>query len=139
MTIPVLLTRPSRSVLFPTHPHIRLTQIETHHKMFRSSRSSSPDDSYVYNTSRRSSSTDWSDRSCKDLTDDRTRNLWRCMLYLQEHYACYHSARIDVAMEAGDESDYYMPSRFIIDTLNESVIDTLPDQAWELLNQFLHP
>lgn len=53
-------------------------------------------------SSRRSSAC-WSDRSCEGLTPDRTVDLWRCMLDLQGRYACYHSARIDVAMEAGHE------------------------------------
>ena len=58
--------------------------------------------------SRRQSSAAFSERSCEGLTADRTRELWRCMLELQSRYGCYHSARIDVAMEAGDEAVDYM-------------------------------
>lgn len=74
-------------------------------------RSSSPPTSPGYlppGPSRRSSAASSSSRSCKNLDDDHTRDLWHCMLDLQERYACYHSARIDVAMEAGDRGDGYM-------------------------------
>ncbi|KAL6852547.1 hypothetical protein ACO1O0_007093 [Amphichorda felina] len=88
--------------------------------------------------SRRQSSACDSERSCERLTPDRTRDLWRCMLELQGRYGCYHSARIDVAIEAGDEGVTYMPNRFIIDTLNNSVVDFLPEEGWEMLNRCLH-
>lgn len=29
-------------------------------------------------------------------------------------------------------------NRFIIDILNDSVVDTLPDEGWEMLNHYLH-
>ncbi|KAI6778721.1 uncharacterized protein J7T54_000755 [Emericellopsis cladophorae] len=79
------------------------------------------------------------DHSCEGLSASDIRQLWRCMLELQERYGCYHSARIDVAMEAGDEGVDYMPNRFIIDTLNNSVLDSLPEEGWELLDKCLHP
>ena len=82
----------------------------SHHLHRRSRRSSdatacSSDDGPY---SRRQSSAGFSERSCEGLTADRTRELWRCMLELQSRYGCYHSARIDVAMEAGDEAVDYM-------------------------------
>lgn len=61
-----------------------------------------------FDFSRRQSSACGSERSCEGLTPDRTRELWQCMLELQGRYGCYHSARIDVAMEAGDEGINYM-------------------------------
>ena len=39
---------------------------------------------------------------------DRTQQLWRCMLELQEKYGCYHCTRMDLAMDAGDEGVNYM-------------------------------
>jgi len=70
---------------------------------------------------------------------DKTQQLWRCMLELQEKYGCYHCTRMDLAMDAGDEGVNYMPNRFIIDTLNNSVVDLLPEEGWEILDQYLHP
>lgn len=69
---------------------------------------------------------------------DETRHLWRCMLELQQRYGCYNSTRLDMAVDAGESAMDLMPSRFIIDTLNESVID-LPDEGRELLNRVLSP
>lgn len=51
----------------------------------------------------RRSISDASERSCEGLTAEDTRELWRCMLELQGLYGCYTSARIDVAMEAGEQ------------------------------------
>ncbi|KAI1053754.1 hypothetical protein LB507_007437 [Fusarium sp. FIESC RH6] len=80
-----------------------------------------------------------SDRSCESMTLDETRELWRCMLELQSRYGCYNSTRIDMAVDAGEDGIDLMPAnRFIIDTLNESVID-LPDEGRELLNRYLCP
>jgi hypothetical protein len=82
-----------------------------HRRSRRSSDASacSSDDHPPYGPySRRQSSAGFSERSCEGLTADRTRELWRCMLELQSRYGCYHSARIDVAMEAGDEAMDYM-------------------------------
>lgn len=77
------------------------------------------------------------------------------MLELQLRYGCYNSTRIDMALDAGDEGLDLMrefshqlsicdliltiiANRFIIDTLNESVID-LPDEGREMLNRYLCP
>ncbi|KPM34211.1 hypothetical protein AK830_g12358 [Neonectria ditissima] len=79
-----------------------------------------------------------SDQSCEAMTPDETRDLWRCMLELQLRYGCYNSTRIDVALDAGDHGIDLMPNRFIIDTLNESVVH-LPDEGRELLNRHLGP
>ncbi|CAM1500447.1 Fc.00g096090.m01.CDS01 [Cosmosporella sp. VM-42] len=79
-----------------------------------------------------------SERSCEGMSAEETRDLWRCMLELQQRYGCYTSARIDVALEAGDEGLDLMPNRFVIDTLNESVVD-LPDEGREMLNRYLAP
>ncbi|QPC69040.1 hypothetical protein HYE67_011271 [Fusarium culmorum] len=79
-----------------------------------------------------------SERSCEGMTLDETRELWRCMLELQLRYGCYNSTRIDMAVDAGEDGLDLMPNRFIIDTLNESVID-LPDEGRELLNRYLCP
>ncbi|RBR18811.1 uncharacterized protein FIESC28_05861 [Fusarium coffeatum] len=63
-----------------------------------------------------------SERSCESMTLDETRELWRYM-----------------AVDAGEDGIDLMPAnRFIIDTLNESVID-LPDEGRELLNRYLCP
>lgn len=32
-----------------------------------------------------------------------------------------------------------LANRFIIDTLNNSVVDLLPEEGWEILDQYLHP
>lgn len=61
-----------------------------------------------FDYSRRQSTACCSELSCEGLTAGRTRDLWRCMLELQGLYGCYHSARIDVAMEAGEEGVNYM-------------------------------
>ncbi|KAF5236462.1 hypothetical protein FANTH_11264 [Fusarium anthophilum] len=79
-----------------------------------------------------------SERSCEGMSLDETRDLWRCMLELQLRYGCYNSTRIDMAIDAGECGVDLMPNRFIIDTLNESVID-LPDEGRELLNRYLCP
>jgi hypothetical protein len=96
-----------------------------------------------------------SERSCEGMTADETRDLWRCMLELQLRYGCYNSTRIDMALDAGDEGldlmrEFFssieccdsmltvIANRFIIDILNESVID-LPDEGREMLNRFLSP
>ncbi|KAF4449737.1 hypothetical protein F53441_7032 [Fusarium austroafricanum] len=63
-----------------------------------------------------------SERSCEGMTVDETRELWR----------------IDMAIDAGECGVDLMPNRFIIDTLNESVIN-LPDEGRELLNRYLCP
>ncbi|ENH67479.1 hypothetical protein FOC1_g10010755 [Fusarium oxysporum f. sp. cubense race 1] len=63
-----------------------------------------------------------SERSCEGMSLDETRELWRCMLELQLRYGCYNSTRIDMAIDAGECGVDLMPNRFIIDTLNESVI-----------------
>lgn len=86
----------------------------------------------------RQSSTSSERSSCEGMTVDETKELWRCMLELQQRYGCYNSTRIDMALDAGDDGMDYMPSRFIIDTLNESVI-YLPDEGRELLNRHLSP
>lgn len=56
--------------------------------------------------SRRQSSV--SQRSCEGLTAGDCKDLWRCMLELQERYGCYHSTRIDIAVEAGDAGVSFM-------------------------------
>jgi hypothetical protein len=77
-----------------------------------------------------------SERSCGGMSAEETRELWRCMLELQELYGCYNSTRIDLAVSAGDDAVDLMPTSFIIDTLNQSVHD-LPDEGWEMLDQHL--
>jgi hypothetical protein len=74
-----------------------------------------------------------SERSCEAMSADETRSLWRVMLALQERYACYNSTRVSLALQAGDAAEALMPSRFIIDTLNDSLVD-LPEEAWEMLD-----
>lgn len=61
----------------------------------------------TFNTSRRPSAC-CSERSCELLSAEDTKDLWKCMLELQERYGCYNSARIDLAMGAGDEGINYM-------------------------------
>lgn len=41
--------------------------------------------------------------SCEGMSTEETQDLWRCMLELQQRYGCYTSARIDMALEAGDD------------------------------------
>lgn len=72
------------------------------------------------------------------MSAEETRDLWRCMLELQQRYGCYTSARIDMALEAGGDGFDLMPNRFIIDTLNESVVG-LPDEGREMLERCLAP
>ncbi|KAH6871696.1 hypothetical protein B0T10DRAFT_500298 [Thelonectria olida] len=79
-----------------------------------------------------------SERSCKGMTADETRGLWIRMLEVQQRYGCYTSARMDMALNAGDDGLNLMPNRFIIDTLNESIGD-LPDEGREMLNRYLCP
>ncbi|KAM0473998.1 hypothetical protein ACHAP7_008014 [Fusarium lateritium] len=81
-----------------------------------------------------------SERSCEGMTADETQELWRCMLELQLRYGCYNSTRIDMAVDAGECGVDLMPNRFIIDILNDSIIDiNLPDEGRELLNRYLCP
>ncbi|KAM0255357.1 hypothetical protein ACHAQJ_005877 [Trichoderma viride] len=75
-------------------------------------------------------------RSCGGMSPDATKELWKTMLELQERYGCYTSARMDLAVGAGDIALSLMPNPFILDTLNDSVVD-LPDEGWELLNRCL--
>ncbi|KAK1243418.1 hypothetical protein MKX07_004046 [Trichoderma sp. CBMAI-0711] len=75
-------------------------------------------------------------RSCGGMSPDATRELWKTMLELQERYGCYTSARMDMAVGAGDMALSLMPNPFILDTLNDSVVD-LPDEGWEMLNRCL--
>ncbi|KFA64612.1 hypothetical protein S40285_03951 [Stachybotrys chlorohalonatus IBT 40285] len=77
-----------------------------------------------------------SDRSCESMSPEETRELWRCMLDLQERYGCYNSTRIDLAVAAGEQAVNLMPNRFIIDTLNSSVVN-LPEEGWDMLNKYL--
>jgi hypothetical protein len=74
-----------------------------------------------------------SERSCEAMSADETAHLWRCMLELQERYGCYNSTRVSLAVGAGDDALDLMPSRFIIDTLNDSLVD-LPEEGWEMLD-----
>lgn len=67
------------------------------------------------------------------MSADETVDLWKCMLELQERYGCYNSTRVSLAVGAGDEAVDLMPSRFIIDTLNHSLVD-LPEEGWEMLD-----
>jgi hypothetical protein len=75
-------------------------------------------------------------RSCGGMSPDATKELWKTMLELQERYGCYTSARMDLAVTAGDIALSLMPNPFILDTLNDSVVD-LPDEGWEMLNRCL--
>ncbi|KAF4508110.1 hypothetical protein G6O67_004533 [Ophiocordyceps sinensis] len=72
-------------------------------------------------------------RSCEGMTAAETRGLWQCMLELQRRYGCYNSTRIDLAVHAGDEGARLMPNPFIMDTLNNSVVD-LPAEGWQKLH-----
>ncbi|KAL7793826.1 hypothetical protein V8C37DRAFT_401684 [Trichoderma ceciliae] len=74
--------------------------------------------------------------SCGGMSPDATKELWKTMLELQERYGCYTSARMDLAVGAGDFALSLMPNPFILDTLNDSVVD-LPDEGWEMLNRCL--
>ncbi|KAK5989350.1 hypothetical protein PT974_10868 [Cladobotryum mycophilum] len=77
-----------------------------------------------------------STHSCEGLSADETRELWKCMLELQLRYGCYNSTRMDLAVNAGDDAVDLMPNPFILDTLNDSVID-LPEEGWEMLSRHL--
>lgn len=70
------------------------------------------------------------------MSADETGELWKCMLELQRQYGCYNSTRIDLAMNAGEAGLYLMPNPFIIDTLNNSVVN-LPDEGWQMLDRCL--
>lgn len=100
-----------------------------------SSRSSTPP-AHLDEYGRKSSTC--SERSCSRIPADEVSELWRAMLELQDEYHCYHSTRMDVAVDAGQDGLDLMPSRFIIDTLNDSVVD-LPEEAWEKLDRYLRP
>ncbi|TWU78439.1 hypothetical protein ED733_008856 [Metarhizium rileyi] len=95
---------------------------------------------FTYRRDRASSpsSTSTSSRSCEGMSTEETRELWRCMLHLQQMYSCYNSTRIDLALNAGDAGIDLMPNPFIIDTLNDSLID-LPDEGWDMLDRCLQP
>lgn len=43
-----------------------------------------------------------SNRTCEGMSTEKTRELWRCMLELQQLYGCYNSTRIDLAVNAGE-------------------------------------
>ncbi|KAL7921382.1 hypothetical protein ACQKWADRAFT_295612 [Trichoderma austrokoningii] len=90
--------------------------------------------SSAYERSRQGSTS--SMRSCGGMSPDATKELWKTMLELQERYGCYTSARMDLAVAAGDIALSLMPNPFILDTLNDSVVD-LPDEGWEMLNRRL--
>jgi hypothetical protein len=40
-------------------------------------------------------------------------------------------------VSSGQRTDIFAANRFIIDTLNESVIDVLPEEGWNLLDSHL--
>ncbi|KAG5993490.1 hypothetical protein E4U54_003347 [Claviceps lovelessii] len=82
------------------------------------------------------SSCEASRRTCQGMSTQDMRELWRCMLQLQRRYGCYNSTRIDLAVNAGDAGLELMPNPFIIDTLNDSLVD-LPTQGWAMLNRRL--
>ncbi|KAK8930120.1 hypothetical protein VCV18_002787 [Metarhizium anisopliae] len=50
-----------------------------------------------------------SSRSCEGMSQKETRELWRCMLHLQQRYGCYNSTRIDLAVNAGEAGIDLMP------------------------------
>ncbi|KAG5914735.1 hypothetical protein E4U42_000343 [Claviceps africana] len=75
-------------------------------------------------------------RTCQGMSIQDTRELWRCMLQLQRQYGCYNSTRIDLAVNAGGAGLDLMPNPFIIDTLNDSLVD-LPAHGWDLLDRCL--
>ncbi|KJZ70823.1 Spermidine synthase [Hirsutella minnesotensis 3608] len=54
----------------------------------------------------------------------------------RRRYGCYNSTRIDLAVQAGDEGLHLMPNPFIIDTLNNSVVE-LPAEGWKKLDRCL--
>lgn len=56
--------------------------------------------SSAYERSRQGSTS--SMRSCGGMSPDATKELWKTMLELQERYGCYTSARMDLAVTAGD-------------------------------------
>lgn len=125
----------------PRHPSINsLGFSESYHShdkpVFTTTMSSYHDDipeglpTRGFDRSRQSSTC--SERSCEGMSTDEMRGLWRVMLELQERYGCYNSTRVSLAVKAGDEAGLLMPSRFIIDTLNHSLVD-LPEEGWEML------
>ncbi|QUC16310.1 uncharacterized protein UV8b_00551 [Ustilaginoidea virens] len=85
---------------------------------------------------RKSSTSSTSSRTCGGMTTEDTRELWRCMLALQQLYGCYKSTRMDLAVNAGDAGINLMPNPFIIDTLNDSLVN-LPAEGWEMLDRCL--
>ncbi|POR37314.1 Uncharacterized protein TPAR_02471 [Tolypocladium paradoxum] len=87
---------------------------------------------------RQDSTASASSRSCEGMSADETGELWKCMLELQRRYGCYNSTRIDLAVNAGEAGLHLMPNPFIIDTLNNSVVD-LPDEGWQMLDRCLRP
>ena len=50
-----------------------------------------------------SSSAALSERSCGAMSSRGMRELWLCMLELQETYGCYKSTRMALAMGSGDD------------------------------------
>ncbi|KAK2592629.1 hypothetical protein QQS21_009656 [Conoideocrella luteorostrata] len=92
---------------------------------------------FTYSRRERNPSTSsTSSRTCEGMSTEDTRELWRCMLELQQLYGCYNSTRIDLAVNAGDAGIDLMPNPFIIDTLNDSLID-LPAEGWDMLDRCL--
>ncbi|EGU88702.1 hypothetical protein FOXB_00773 [Fusarium oxysporum f. sp. conglutinans Fo5176] len=49
--------------------------------------------------------------SCKGMTADEAQRLWICMLEVQQRYGCYTSARMDTALNAGDDGLDLMPRK----------------------------
>jgi hypothetical protein len=46
------------------------------------------------------------------MSTNGTRELWLCMLELQQRYGCYNSTRIDLALGAGDDAVNFMRRSF---------------------------
>ena len=57
---------------------------------------------FTYMSKRHPSTSSNSGRSCEGMSTEETRELWRCMLELQQLYGCYNSTRIDLAVNAGE-------------------------------------
>ncbi|OAQ70896.1 hypothetical protein VFPPC_03286 [Pochonia chlamydosporia 170] len=91
---------------------------------------------FTYLRQRQPSTTSTSSRTCEGMSTEETRELWRCMLELQQLYGCYNSTRIDLAVNAGEAGIDLMPNPFIIDTLNDSLVD-LPEEGWDMLDRCL--
>ncbi|QPG98479.1 hypothetical protein C2857_007650 [Epichloe festucae Fl1] len=65
-----------------------------------------------------------SGRTCEGMTTEDTRELWRCMLELQQLYGCYNSTRMDLAVNAGEAGIDLMPSEGCIPSGTNIIVRT---------------